>query len=104
MAQARSSLGLALRAGARLSLPRDDLQSHLEPRLLVARQPHRTRSAPPQRAPPGGPPPAPRTGSAAPERLQRAVPPEDELALDGGESGVRHRSDWVGRSRGKSFS
>ncbi len=84
MAQTGRSLGLALGAGCRLPLTGDDLERDVEPVLLV----------------PGKPDGA---GTAAPERPQRAVAPEDELALDKGWGCVGHRLSRVGGGENKSF-
>src|SRR5581483_8672689 len=63
----RRGTRLALRARGRLPLARDDLERHVEPRLLVAREPHLPH---PARA----------------ERPQRPVAAEDELPCDCGGS------------------
>ena len=65
VAQAGGRLGLALGTGGRLPLPGHDLEGDVEAVLLVP-----------------GKPDGPRT--SAPQRPQRAVAPEDELALDEG--------------------
>ena len=84
MAQARGGLGLPLGSGRRLPLPRHDLEGHVEPVLLVAGKPDRA-------------------GTAAPQRPQRPVAAEDELALDKGWGCVRHRLSRVGGGADKSF-
>ena len=65
MTEARGRLGLSLGSGRRLPLPRHDLQGHVEPVLLVAGEPDRA-------------------GTAAPQRPQRPVAAENEVALDKG--------------------
>jgi hypothetical protein len=84
VAQAGGGLRLPLGPGGRLPLPRDDLESDVEPVLLV----------------PGKPDGA---GTSTPERPQRAVAPEDELALDKGWGCVGHRLSRVGGGTDKSF-
>jgi hypothetical protein len=60
MPQSRRGLRLALRAMCGLPLARDDLERHVEPVLLVAREPDGA-------------------GAAAAERPERAIAVEDEL-------------------------
>ena len=48
MAQARGRLHLTLGARGTLAFARDDLQRDVEPRALVAREPHRAGAAPPE--------------------------------------------------------
>ena len=83
MTQARRRLGLALRTRRGLSLARNDLERDVQAGLLVARQPDRPRAA-------------------AAERSERAVPPEDELALEEGWGGVGHQLSWVGQALSES--
>ena len=73
MAQAGRGGGLALGARGGLALAGDDLQSDVEPRLLVAGEPDRPRAA-------------------APERAQRAVSVEDEPVALERERSVGHGS------------
>ena len=75
---------LPFRARRGLPLARDDLQRDVQAVLLVPSEPHRP-------------------GSAAPERSQRPVPTEDELALGKGWGGVRHWLSRVGGGPGNSF-
>ena len=82
--QARRRLGLALRAVGGLALARDDLQRHVETRLLVAREPDRA-------------------GAAAAERPQRAVAVEDELPARERMCSGRHGFSWFGRGGTESF-
>jgi hypothetical protein len=84
MAQTGRGLGLALRSGCRLPLAGHDLECDVEAVLLV----------------PGKPDGA---GTAAPERPQRAIAPEDELALDKGWGSVGHRLSRVGGGANNSF-
>ena len=84
VAQAGGGLRLPLGPGRRLALPRDDLESDVEAVLLVPGKPDRA-------------------GPSTPERPQRAVAPEDELALDKGWGCVRHRLSRVGGGTDKSF-
>src|SRR5207253_9135746 len=80
--QPRRRLGLPLGPGTRFPLASDDLQGDVEAVLLVAGQPDGT-------------------GSTAAERAERAVPPEDELALLRGGSGVLHALEmaWLPAAR-----
>ena len=80
VAQLRGGLRLALGARGGLPLTGDDLERDVEPRLLVACEPDRSRAA-------------------AAERAQRPVPAEHEPAPLQCESGVRHGSGQVGGGR-----
>jgi hypothetical protein len=82
--QPGGGLGLPLGPGCRLAFPRDDLESDVEPVLFVPGKPDRA-------------------GTSAPERAQRAVAPEDELALDKGWGCVGLRLSRVGGGNDKSF-
>ena len=82
--EARGRGRLALGARSRLSLSRHDLQGHVEPRGLVAREPDRARAS-------------------AAERAQGAIAAEDELRVlrrcqSGGHGGL-----WVGAGPPKSL-
>ena len=79
-----SSLALPFGPCGGLALAGDDLQSDVEARLLVAREPDRP-------------------GSAAPERAQRSVSIEDEPGVFEREGGVGHGSRLVGGRRVISF-
>jgi len=65
MTQARGRLGFPLGSGRRLPFPRHDLQGYVETVLLVTGEPDRA-------------------GTAAPQRPQRPVAAENEVALDKG--------------------
>jgi len=84
VAQAGGGLRLTLGAGCRLPLPGHDLEGDVEPVLLVPGKPNGA-------------------GTSTPERPQRAVAPEDELALDKGWGCVGHRVSGVGGGTDKSF-
>jgi hypothetical protein len=84
VAQAGGGLRLPLGARCRVALARDDLESDVEPVLLVSGKPDGA-------------------GTSAPERPQRAVAPEDELTLNKGWGCVGHRLSRVGGGTDKSF-
>jgi hypothetical protein len=65
VAKTGSRLGLPLGSGRRLAFPGDDLEGHVEAVLLVSGKPDRPRTA-------------------APERPERPVAAEDEIALEKG--------------------
>jgi hypothetical protein len=71
MAETGRGLGLSFRPGCGFSLPRDDLERHVEAVLLVACKPDGA-------------------GAAAAQGPERPVSAEDELALEEGLGGVGH--------------
>jgi hypothetical protein len=84
MAEFGSSAGLTLRARACLAFARDDLERHVQTRLLVPRKPDRA-------------------GAAAAQRPDRAVPGEYELAGGEGDRRALHLLHRFGHACSMSF-